>query len=251
MPGDEGQGAGRKERDPERHPERDPGRHPERDPGRHPERRQQAPVFAVAPVRARHALSRVALFGVVIGVLAFVAGIAVASTGPTERALPPVERSSAPAVTAVSPSPAPVTAPPVSPSPAGPAAGSSRFSRGFQPAGMIAGLPDGAECIASDARDKEVPRTRRDGPRLTFQRSWMIWCPVPEERRQPFMLAVLEGLVKDVPADTYGYAAGTDGSGDALFPYAEAPLAGTVALTADAAGDGFAIAIVLEEWRSD
>jgi hypothetical protein len=65
------------------------------------------------------------------------------------------------------------------------------------------------------------------------------------------MLAVLEGLVKDVPADTYGYAAGTDGAGDALFPYAEAPLAGTVALTADAAGDGFAIAIVLEEWRAD
>ena len=231
MPGDEGPEEGQEER--------------------HAERRQQAPVFAVAPVRARHALSRVALVGVVIGVLAFVAGIAVASTGPTERTLPPVERSAAPAVAGVAPTPARATPPPASPSPPGPAAGSSAFSRGFQPAGMIAGLPDGAECVASNARDKEVPRTRRDGPRLTFQRSWMIWCPVPEERRQPFMLAVLEGLVKDVPADTYGYAAGTDGAGDALFPYAEAPLAGTVALTADAAGDGFAIAIVLEEWRSD
>ena len=116
---------------------------------------------------------------------------------------------------------------------------------------VIAGLPDGAGCMASDARDKEVPRTRRDGPRLTFQRSWLIWCPVAEARRQPFMLALLEDLVKDVPADTYGYTAATDGSGDALFPYAEAPMAGTVALTANAAGDGFAIAIVLEEWRSD
>ena len=215
----------------------------------HPERRQQAPVFAVAPVRARHALSRVALVGVVIGVLAFVAGIAVASTGPTERTLPSVERSASPVVAAVTPTPA--TPAPTSPSPTRPAAGSSAFSRGFQPADMIASLPDGAECIASNARDKEVPRTRRDGPRLTFQRSWMIWCPVPEERRQPFLLAVLERLVRDVPADTYGYAAGNDGAGDALFPYAEAPLAGTVALTADAAGDGFAIAIILEEWRSD
>ena len=116
---------------------------------------------------------------------------------------------------------------------------------------MITGLPDGEACVTSDARDKEVPRTRRDGPRLTFQRSWMIWCPVPEDQRQPFLLAVLRQLVKDVPADTYGYAAGINGAGDALFPYAEAPLAGTVALTADAAGDGFAIAIVLEEWRSE
>ena len=69
MPDDEGQDTGREER--------------------HPERRQQAPVFAVAPVRARHALPRAALVGVVIGVLAFVAGIAVASTGPTERAPAP------------------------------------------------------------------------------------------------------------------------------------------------------------------
>ncbi len=218
---------------------------------RHPERRQQAPVFAVAPVRARHTLSRVALVGVVIGVLAFVAGIAVASSGPTERALPPVERSSAPAVAAVTPPPAPVTAPPASPSLPLPVAGSSAFAEAFRPVEAITGLPDGAGCVASGSADKEVPRSRLDGPRLTFQRSWMIWCPVAEERRQPFMLGVLEGLVKDVPADTYGYAAGTDGSGDALFPYAEAPLAGTVALTADAAGDGFAIAIVLQEWRSD
>ena len=218
---------------------------------RHPERRRQAPVFAVAPVRARHAVSRVAMVGIVIGVLAFVAGIAVASSGPTERALPAVERSAEPSVAAVTPSPAPATAPPTSPSPAGPAAGSSAFAEGFRPDETIAGLPDGAACVASDTRDKEVPRSRLDGPRLTFQRSWMIWCPVSETRRQPFMLAVLEGLVKDVPADTYGYTAGTDGSGDALFPYAEAPLAGTVALTADAAGNGFAIAIVLQEWRSD
>lgn len=242
MPAGEGRDPDREERHTEE------GRYLEEE--RHLERRQQAPVFAVAPVRARHALSRMALGVIVIGVLAFVAGIAVASTGPTERALPPVERSASP-VTTPTPSPAPTIAPPPSPSPTGPSAGSSEFAEAFRPAEVIAGLPDGTRCVASDARDKEVPRTRRDGPRLTFQRSWMIWCPIPEERRQPFLLEVLRRLVKDVPADTYGYAAGTNGAGDALFPYAEAPLAGTVALTADAAGDGFAIAIVLEEWRSD
>ena len=217
----------------------------------HPERRRQAPVFAVAPVRARHALSRVALFGMVIGVLAFVAGIAVASNGPTERTLKTVDRSTPRAVSAVSPRPTGSTVPLVRLPPAGPVAGASAFAQGFHPVDVISGLPDGAGCTASDARDKEVPRTRRDGPRLTFQRSWMIWCPVAEARRQPFMLAVFDGLVRNVPADTYGYTAATDGSGDALFPYAEAPMAGTVALTANAAGDGFAIAIVLEEWRSE
>ena len=235
MPGDEG---------PERRAE-------ERDAERPSGRRQPAPVFAVAPVRTRHALSRVALVGVVIGVLAFVAGMAVASKGPSEQAPRSVDGSIAPARTAATAASATVTTPLVGPSSAGPVAGASAFAQGFRPIEVIAGLPDGAGCMASDARDKEVPRTRRDGPRLTFQRSWLVWCPVAEARRQPLMLALLEDLVKDVPADTYGYTASTDGSGDALFPYAEAPMAGTVALTASAAGDGFAIAIVLEEWRSD
>jgi hypothetical protein len=79
----------------------------------------------------------------------------------------------------------------------------------------------------------------------------MAWCPVPEARRQAFLLDVLEGLVDVIPADTFGYSAARTGAGDALFPYAERPLAGTVAVTAGSAGDGYAIAIVVEEWRSD
>ena len=74
---------------------------------------------------------------------------------------------------------------------------------------------------------------------------------MPAERRQAFLLDVFESMVKVVPADTYGYNAGVAGGGDALFPYAEPPLAGTVAVSADAAGKGFVIAIVLQEWRSD
>jgi hypothetical protein len=98
---------------------------------------------------------------------------------------------------------------------------------------------------------KEVPRTRADGPRLTFQRSWLVWCPVPGERRQEFLLDVFERLVMEVPADTFGFSASGSGAGDALFPYAERPLAGTVSLRADAAGEGYAIAIIVEEWRLD
>jgi hypothetical protein len=132
-----------------------------------------------------------------------------------------------------------------------PPPGSSTLATSLRPVEMVAALPDGARCTGGDARDKEVPRTRRDGPRLTFQRSWLLWCEVPQERRQAFLLDVFGALVRVVPVDAYGFSAGDGGSGDALLPYAQPPLAGTVAVTAEAAGDGFAIAIVLEEWRAD
>ncbi len=127
--------------------------------------------------------------------------------------------------------------------------GSSAFVRDFRPDALVAGLPYGAGCVTS-TRQKEVQRTLRDGPPLTFARSWTTYCPIPADRRQSLLLALIMQLVGEVPADTYGYSANLDGSGDALFPYAEHPLAGTVALTADAAGRGFSIAIVVEEWRS-
>ena len=74
---------------------------------------------------------------------------------------------------------------------------------------------------------------------------------MPAAARQAFLVGVFEALRLRVPADTYGYSATGAGGGDALFPYAESPLSGTVAVTADPAGEGFAIAFVLEEWRQD
>ena len=93
-----------------------------------------------------------------------------------------------------------------------------------------------------------VPRTRRDGPRLTFQRTWIAWCPLAEADRQSYLVDLFAALSRTVPAETYGFSAGLDGGGDALLPYAEPPLAGTVAVAADAAGRGLAIAVVAEEW---
>ncbi len=235
------------------------------------ELRPNAPVFAVAPVRTQTRVPRVVLVGLVVGVLAFVAGIGVASAGPTPRAggpsALPVAVPGTPVLSAASPAPPTVagTADPAATAaaPAGPdaaaptpasslaAAGSSAFAVTFRPDRIITATEGGAACTIGDAREKEVPRTRRDGPRLTFQRSWLAWCPVPADRRQAFLLAILTRLVDEVPAQTFGYSATRDGGGDALFPYAEPPLAGTIAVTADAAGDGYAIAIVLEEWRSD
>ena len=54
-------------------------------------------------------------------------------------------------------------------------------------------------------------------------------------------------LVRDVPSETDGFSTADAGSGDALFPYGELPFAGTVTLSADAAGPGYEIVIVLEE----
>jgi hypothetical protein len=125
------------------------------------------------------------------------------------------------------------------------------FATSFDPAAIAAAAGGGAACSGGEPRDKVVPRTRRDGPRLTFQRSWLLWCPIPGERREAFLLDVIEATLAIVPADTYGYTVEDGGGGDALIPYAQPPLSGTVAVAADAAGEGLAIAIVLEEWLAD
>lgn len=212
-----------------------------RDDEGHEENAGHPSVFPVGPVRTRHMVPREMLVAVVVGALAFLAGIQVAAGGTPDRARPslPPPSPPVPAATIVA-TPGPLAEPP----------GSSLFVGAFQPSELIAGLPGGAGCVTS-SRQTEAPRTRRDGPILTFARSWTTYCPIPPDRRQAFLLRVLEGLIRQVPADTYSYSATTRGPGDALFPYSERPFAGTVALTADEAGPGFEIAILLEEWRLD
>jgi hypothetical protein len=241
--------------------------------------RPDAPVFEVAAVRSRHRVSRGVLAAVAVGIVAFVAGLAIASPGPgspvlaqvpvASSAASPVPASAAgpgatPAVVGVAPGGAAAAGTPVPnaaagsgpgpdgrPRPTLPPPGSSAFVAAFDPVAVIASVPGGERCTGGEPRVKEVPRTRMDGPRITFQRSWLAWCPLPGERRQAFLLHLLERLTDVVPADTFGYSAGGTGDGDALFPYAERPLAGTVSLTAGEAGDGYAIAVIVEEWRVD
>ncbi len=129
--------------------------------------------------------------------------------------------------------------------------GSSTFLAAFDPGAIIRSADGGDRCRVGEALEKEVPRTRRDGPRLTYQRTWMTWCPITTEARQAFMLDVFDGLVAAVPADTFGYSTTLAGTGDALLPYGESPFAGTVTVTAGAAGRGLAIALVVSEWRLD
>ena len=222
-------------------------------------RRPDAAVFAVSRPRSSHVVPSGVIVALMVGVLAFLGGIAVASSGPGKPPQAARVSASAPVATGEPPAdgtpagPAAIAfAPAASPSDpasdATPAPDSSAFARRFAPGTLVAGLPGGSGCETGEQRSKEVPRTRLDGPRLTSQRSWLIWCPVKAAQRQAFLLALFDGLVARVPADTYGYSTGDAGAGDALFPYAEAPFAGTVAVTADAAGSGFSIAIVLQEW---
>jgi hypothetical protein len=237
--------------------------------------RPNAPSFAVAPVTQRSRLPRGIVVAVAIGVLAFVGGIAVASSGPVDRSklgagaapsvpgVPAASGSTSAAGTGGSSSsggvaadadPGATPAGPDALSPATPApqpAGSSAFLTAFDPGKILAGIPGGKRCDIGPARQTEVPRTRRDGPRITFQRSWVAWCPVAAAKRQAFLLRVFNELEAQVPADTFGYSASDAGGGDALFPYAQPPLAGTVAVTADEAGTGYTVAIVIEEWRID
>ena len=169
-----------------------------------------------------------------VGALAFLAGIQFGAGGTADR-----RRASEPPPT---PSPATTATPP----PAADPPGSSAFVRAFQPPDLIRHLPGGADCVTSIFQ-KEVPRSRRDGPRLTFVRHWMAYCPLEAELRQSFLLAVIDALVQQVPSETYAYSSGTRGKGDALFPYAQDRYVGTVTLSAAAAGSGYEIVITLEE----
>jgi hypothetical protein len=208
-------------------------------------------VFPVAPVAARRVVPRSLLVALVVGGLAFFAGLQVGAWGSADRTrssvTPPVPSPSAAAIV-VTPS---ATAAPESlatdpPAPAPSTPGSSDFVRGFRPPDLIAGVPGATGCTTTPGQ-LEVPRTRRDGPRMTFIRSWMTWCPIPDGERQSFVLGVIDAIVGRAPESTYGFSTAATGSATALLPYAEGPYAGTVTLSADAAGTGLAIAVVLEE----
>lgn len=236
------------------------------------DRRQSLPespsTFAVAPVRRRHAVPRLVLVALAVGVVAFTGGLVVAGRGsqPPARAAQasspspsstPGNVSSAGALTAAIAStvPAPSVAPgfdaPLAQASPTAAPGSSGFITGFDPASIVASVEGGNRCTTAEPLDNDVPRTRRDGPRLTFQRSWMLYCRIDAPDRQAFLIDLFAALQDRVPADTYGYQTTTAGAGDALFPYADQPMAGTVAVHADAAGKGLAVAVVVQEWRPD
>ena len=231
-----------------------------------------SPVFSVAPVRSGARVPRAVVLAITIGVMAFVAGIGVASSGPPARApaavadptgslpSPAAGVGAGPDTRAATTTPAAAADGPGFGAPQPPLGassdrrlepGSSAFLAGFDPEAIIRSTAGGDRCRIGDAQEKEVPRTRRDGPRLTYQRTWMTWCPIATDDRQAFMLGIFAGLVAAVPADTFGFSSTLAGSGDALLPYGEAPLAGTVAVSAGAAGRGLAIALVVAEWQTD
>jgi hypothetical protein len=208
-------------------------------------------VFPVAPVAARRALPRTLLVALVVGGLAFFAGLQVGAWGSADRTRASVTRpASSPSATAIAATPATtaaaeaLAAEPAAPAPSPP--GSSEFVRDFRLPALIAGVPGATACTTTPGQ-LEVPRTRRDGPRMTFVRSWMTWCPVPDGERQSFVLGVIDAIVARSPDAAYGFSTAATGSASALLPYAEGPYAGTVTLSADAAGTGLAIAVVLEE----
>jgi hypothetical protein len=236
--------------------------------------RPDAPRFDVAPVRRGRGIPILVTVGIVVGIAAFVGGLAVASPGPSaiprgavERPTTPGRPTNVPAATVAQPAinpdstfppaaarPTPAAARPsqaiAPPSPTAPP-GSSAFIGAFHPAVIVRSLAQGDRCTGADPLENDVPRTRADGPRLTFQRSWLLYCRIPEEQRQSFLVDLFAALEGVIPADTYGYRSTLRGAGSALYPYAERPMAGTVAVHADAAGEGLAVVIVVEEWRTD
>ncbi len=229
----------------------------------------QPAAFVVAPVRRRRGPAGLLVAAAAVALTAFVAGMVLASPGGTdsERVLAAGDREPAaspedsPPAAAASMMPLPSDAalavdPAVVPA-AGTARptvtaapGSSRFLAGFEPAVVVAQVDAGRACEVGQPLEKAAPRTRVDGPRLTFQRSWLVYCRIPAGDRQAFLVDLFQALRPAIPAETYAYGTTLDGAGNALFPYADRPMAGTVAVHADAAGKGLAIVVVVEEWRT-
>jgi hypothetical protein len=248
----------------------------------------RAAAFAVAPVHRRRGSASLIVAAAAVALSAFLAGLVIASPdgAPVDR-LPALaatqEPSSRPGsspltgadASASALQSAPERAPALGPGPgpgltpgggapggdASPAAvpsrpastaapGSSGFLADFEPAAVMASVDPGRVCEAGSPLEKGAPRTRVDGPRLTFQRSWLVYCRIPVDERQAFLVDVFQALRPEIPAETYAYGTTGDGAGNALYPYADRPMAGTVAVHADAAGEGLAIVVIVEEWRT-
>jgi hypothetical protein len=239
--------------------------------------RPDAPVFDIEPVSRRRGVPVVVVVALVVAVAAFVGGLVAASPSPDgvtrqaaasiaastgeptlagdETTGDPASSDRAAGVPALA-DPTSAPAQPTMPAAAGgrgsptPPPGSSAFVAAFDPATVLADVPGSARCEVGSALEKQAPRTRVDGPRLTFQRSWLVYCQIPAADRQAFLVDLFQAMRPVVPADTYAYGTTLDGAGNALFPYADRPMAGTVAVHADAAGRGLAIVVVIEEWRT-
>ena len=206
-----------------------------------PDDDREPETVEVEPLAAGGGLPRVPrtlVVALVVGALAFVAGMQTGQ-GPT-RASPAPSGSPAPPSAPPSITPTP-TAPPV---PDGQA--TSEFARTFAPRDTIAGLRGGAACTTRFASVPGFPYPR---PSPSLVRAWMVWCPIGPTGQAQLFTDLTIVLEREIPFGTMSSSGDGHGMRLAYYPYATGPFAGQVTVAAAPAGPGLGITITLEERR--
>ena len=194
------------------------------------------PVGPVAPDRRLPTLPWLVAVAVVVGAIAFLAGLQVGS-GSNSTTTPVASPSAGPTASGIQSA----TASPVAVVP-----GSSEFARTFRPLEVVAGVPDGSKCVG-----KGVGQNQQAGPDIdpsqTFVSVWMTFCPLSAAHRDAFVKKVVEDLANVMPTHGYGYSSNDQGQIFAVFPYQQTSFVGTVTMAAIERGTGLEISITLEE----
>jgi hypothetical protein len=197
---------------------------------------EQSAVVQVAPVvrgKDLPTLPRVVVVALIVGAIAFLAGVDFGAGQPPGIARPTASTGSSAASS--SRTTFPVAARP----------GASEFVGTFRPQDVIAGLDGGAACVShnislTDPAAAEV----RSG---TFVRVWATFCPFEVQKRESFLDQLTNAIGQQTPGSSWSSSSDDLGSTVALFPYAQGQFVGMVTLTAGAAGAGFEIGVTLEE----
>jgi hypothetical protein len=197
------------------------------------------PVGPVVPVRAQRTLPAALIVGVLVGAVAFAAGLQLGAARPADTR--PAIVPSAPASPAVPPPSPSVTADPI----AGPPYASA-FADGFRPPELFAQYVGGAGCVSHNEQSQEALGVAE----YVLARTWTTFCPLEPASRQAFVKSLVVALSEQIPTSRWSETNDGADSTFALFPYTQNGFLGTVTLSADAAGSGFEIVISLQERRA-
>jgi len=208
------------------------------DPPRQDDRDERPEVVRITPVVAGKAIPtvpRVVVVAVVVGFLAFAAGLRL-GPGPT------------PDIAQVTPTPIASVPPPSATILANESPtvvfGPSEFADSFEPGRAMLGLAGGGKCVIQSGG---VPGIQSPRSVRTLVKVWIASCPIPSAKRVAFLDALLGEMVQQIP--------NLDGSASvdprdlslADFSYSQGSAVGTVTLAAVTSGSNLLIAITLQE----
>lgn len=191
------------------------------------ERPGVVPVSAVIPGQVKPTLPRVVVVSLLVGIIAFLAGLQLGRADTAEVA----PSTPSPSASPLSASPTPVFEP-------------SDFAISFEPQRLMLGLADGAGCVThvAGAPGRDGPQTDR-----TLVRVWLTSCPIEAKKRGPFLDGLFSAMEEQIPNSTNSSSSDPEGMSIADFAYAQGSSVGTVTLAADAYGSGLVIAITIQE----